>query len=72
MTTHSHTDQFYHDSDYEQGQLWSAMELLDYSMRGIVEARLANIEQRAQQIINFINESHLVPSCPLNIDRDLF
>ncbi len=42
-------------------------------MRVIVEARLANIEQRAQQIINFIDESPVSPSSfPLNIDKDLF
>ncbi len=43
----------------------SAIELLDDSMRAIVEARLANIEQRAQQIINFINESPVSPSFAL-------
>jgi len=44
------------DGDDQQSQLPS-MESFVPSMRTIIEARLANMEQRAQQIMKFINAS---------------
>jgi hypothetical protein len=55
--THYHIDDFNNDHDDQQRQLLSSTEPSHYFMHPIVEARLENIEQRAQQILKFIKES---------------
>lgn len=59
------------NEECQQSQLLllSSIETFDPTIRAIVEARLKNIEQRAQQIINFIHE----PSTPLSsLDNDVY
>ncbi|CAF4369620.1 unnamed protein product, partial [Rotaria sordida] len=54
--TNMKQNEFDNDGNDQKNQL-SSMKCFSHSMRAIIQARLDNIEQRAQQIIIFIHAS---------------